>query len=514
MNKQRDPAERPSAANDDDEHFVTRLRRWRPRMPEPRHFFIILTGAAANVTFVTFGVHGAFGMLILVAFLFAAWLISIQAVLYELCFKNGVLLSFAGLGFYAIAIGFNVLLAAGGLTATFGANSLGQSAFRQSVAVPLAAIARVTDATSQFGGAMAEVAAHSARQQAIEVAQGGTCTASPQGNGPISRLREDDAAAFAAAKGKMDALSARARALSTRIEGQIANYSVAQHQQVIETISVALVEARQLARDPGLARVRGELEARSRQIGAGRPDRQDSALLVSCPRDTLLGPAIGRALAIPMPEIGGQYELPPVPSEATSVRGLFYAAISRILGGEGDLGPWLPSLALAPFPDALFVYGLTLHRRRRKADRTLSDEIAAGLGLAGGDPEGDIGRALQDERVRKLYASHVVQQGWLFRTHWLAIPASETARRRWALRLVEAGKAFDADLCKGDALPTAGDGFAAEADYHLFALKPGIWPRLEAETIRAALADPAGRPDPSAPVGAAAGLGSAKGAVA
>jgi hypothetical protein len=493
----------PMAANDDHAVNGPPRRPWTfARLPAPRHLFIIATGAIANLTFVSFGLHGAFGVSVAVACLIAAWLIALQTVLYEVCLRNGLLLNLTGLNFCALFVGFNVLLAAGGLTATFGTNALGQSAFRQSVEAPLQSINSVAETTSRFAGAMSAVAAHSKEQHRLEVANGGTCTASDDGDGPISRLRDDDAKAFDAASRTANALSAEASRMSTAINGEIANYTVAGHQAVIATISTALARARQVAGDQQMATIRAQLKARAGQITTGRPDSRNPQLRVLCPRDTVLADVIARALAIPAPGVSATFELPPVPSEATSVRGLFNAVLAKIRGGEVDLSPWLASLALAPFPDGLFVYGLMLHRRHRKARRTIKDEVADDIGLDGDDPEGDFERAVADPRVQLLYASHIAQHGWIFRTDWLAIPFSETARRHWALRMVTAGKAYDGHIRKGADLPRGGTGFVPEEKYHLFALKPGIFARLEAETIRAVLASPPSpNPDPSQPSG-------------
>jgi|GEM_PF-4520593 len=467
--------------------FAAFHNRLKGARPDPSHFFIIVTGALANVTFVTLGLHGAFGVHPTIALAIAAWLILMQGVLFESCRRNGLLLNTAGSGFYGLFVAFNVLLAAGGLTAYFGADTLGRSQFRQSVAAPRAAIHAVTKSTSDFAAAMSSVASHSGERHQVEVARGGTCSESRSGSGPISRLREDDAAMFASARQTMDLLASQGREITTTIDTQIANYSVARHQQTVAAIGEALRRAQQLASDPRISEVRRTLQVRGEQIGSGRPDRLDPSVRVLCPRDRTLGEVVGRALNIPAPRIADDFELPAVPSEATSVRGLFEGILLLLLGREVDLGPWLASLGLAPIPDALFIYGLTLHRRQRKARQTLEEEVAEGLGLAASDLSAEMDRALGDVHVQELYASHIVQHGWVFRTDWLAIPEEASTRRTLTLRLVAAKKAFDAGLCKGSELPAGAAGFERNARYHLFALKPRIWARLEAETIRAAL---------------------------
>lgn len=511
MTDPRTPPTRPTPANDGKPPGIFNLlatllawlgghcRRAIAERPSPSHFFVIATGAIANLAFVTLGLHGAFGVYVPLALLIAAWLIIVQAVFFEVCRRNGLLLFLTGAGFYALIVAFNIVLAAGGITASFGADGLGQSTFRQSVSAPLAEINAITNATADFDNAMASVARHSLERQRVEVASGGTCSASPPGDGPIAELRREDATMFTAAQQTMHNLSAEGRAISTAIETEVANYTVANHHRVVTAIRNALSRAQQLARNQQMADVRRLLREREAQIATGRPSLANPSLRVFCPRDTVLGQVIRRALAIPTPGVSAQSDLPPVPSEASSVKGLFAALAAKAMRQEVDLSPWQASLLLAPLSDGMFIYGLTLHRRRRRARRTLNEGIAEDLGRPGSDPHDDFRRALLQPLVQELYASYVEQVGWFFRTDWLAIPEADLARRKMLQRLVRSGKAFDARLCKGSELPKGATGFDDDAVYHLFALKRGVWAKLEAETIRAAL-ESDDQPDPDEPI--------------
>ena len=483
-----------------------RYQPWRQSLPEPRHLAIILVGGGFNLVAVTLGLHGALGLSLLAALTGAAGLSLMQTLIFEEVFENGFWLGLLGGTFYALIVSLNILLAAGGITAALGADILGQSTFRTSIAQPLTDIRAVSSSTNDFAAAMGRVAEHSAEQRAIEVARGGTCTASGAGDGPISRLREDDAAAFGAARETMQQIAAEGQRISTAIDSTVVNYTVSRHNEVVQAISVALGQAHQLARDPRMATIRAALQGRAAQIDTGRPDRLDGSVRVVCPRDTMLRQVIAHALSIPAPQVPANFTAPPVPDEASSVRGLAEALGATLSGGGGDLGPWRLSIMLAPVPDGLFVYGLILHRRRRRGRLTHRERLAEHYGLpSGADPEAAIARALESSAVQALYASHVRHRRLFFRTDFLVVPFSETARR-YALLRMDGSVVFDCGIWDGARLPIAAPDIDPSARYQLFGLAKGVWASMEADELRAALSDieprepsdPSPQPSPTA----------------
>lgn len=469
-------------------------------LPQPQHIIIILCGAVLNLVAVTLGLHGAFGMSLPLAVAGALTLSLIQSLIFEEVLDNGLWLGFFGSLFYTFIVSLNVLLAAGGITAALGANVLGQSTFRASVVEQVDAIRAVSTATSDFAAAMSGVAMHSEQQRAIEIAHGGTCTDSAAGDGPISRLRQDDAASFDAARGTMQQIAGQARSITTTIDSAIANYTVERHDEVVQTIATALGEAQQVARDPRMSRIRASLQERAAQIASGRPDRLDRFLRVLCPRDTMLAGVISQALELPAPQVPASFAAPPVPSESSSVWGLVAALGGVLFGDGGDLGPWRLSILLAPVPDGFFIYGLLLHRRARRARLTHRERLAEHYGLpVGTDPEAAIERALQSPRVQALYASHFRHKARFFKTDYLVVPFAETARR-YALLRVDGAQVFDSGTWDGASLPYPVPDLDPSARYQVFGLARGVWSRMEADEVRAALAEvnPMDPGDPSA----------------
>lgn len=465
-------------------HFLSRLS-----LPRPRHLVIILMGVTFNLMTVTLGLDGAFGLSLPLALVGAVMLSLVQTVIFEEVFRNGLWLGLGGAVFYGFIVSLNVLLAAGGITAGLGADILGQSTFRASVTEQVRAIHAVADSTGNFADAMDRIASHSEQQHAIEIARGGTCTDSGRGDGPISRLRQDDAAAFSHDRDAMQQIAANARQASLAIDTAITNYTVSRHDEIVRTIAATLAAAQRVARAQGIQDVRAELQARAGQIATGRPDRLDPSARIVCPRDAMLRTVIDEALAYPAPTIPADFVPPPVPSESSSVWGLITALGSTLFGSGGDLGPWRLSILLAPAPDSFFIYGLLLHRRTRRARLSHRDRLAEHFGFAPGtDAEAALERALASTRVQALYSSHVRHRRLLFQTDYLVVPYEATARRR-ALLAMDGSELFDCGIWSGATLPIPTADLDPCARFQLFALAKGVWARMEAEEIRAALAD-------------------------
>lgn len=450
-----------------------------------RHVYIVLVGAGLNFTFVSIGFNGAFGASWPLAFAIALIAISIQTVLYEELLNNGLLGFVFGIGFCLAAISGNVVLAAGGITAAFGADNLGRASFTQAVGEQRRAIQAFVSSINAFAQAADGVARHSSEQYLVEGRQGGTCDASPPGsNGPFSRLRQQDAEQTKQVNADLMAVVAEANALDSAIDTAIANYRASQHAKSVKVIGDATIRAGMLAGDARVAAARQFFETRAAQVRNGRPDSKNPVHLVFCPRDQALAGYLKAALDQPLPVAPPRFEAPPVPTDATSVQGLFSALAAKAQWKEADLGPWLASLWIAPAPDGLFLYGLYLHRRRRNRERTLRGRQAERLGIDG-DFDATMQRVRDDTRLKDLHASHIREHYWfVVSSDWLAIPASDWQRCHWASGLVDIGEAFDAGFRLGRELPKGAQGFDAATTYRVFALRKEVWSKLEIETIR------------------------------
>lgn len=463
----------------------------------PRQLVLLLVGGLLNAVFVTMGFHGAFNFPWALAVPSTAMLIATQYVLIEES-REGRMFGWTGKGLYLVFACIDILLAAAGLTAALGADALGQSFFENSVAAPVAAINAVNTNLTDFSAGMSAIAAHSTERRNEEVANGKTCAPSPRGEGPYSRLRDDDARINEEDAKYVAGLADRARGASRSITGEVASYRVAQHQVTINAIDKALSEAKMVAGDSRLAAIRTRLVERQRQVTAGRPDRVNPALLVRCPRDTELTKLLAQIIAVGAPVVPGGYDMPPVPDEHASVMGLI-AAIGRGISGQGwHLGPWAFALVLSPVPDLLFLYGLWARRRSQDARKTVFGGLSATMGL----PHEDLYRAFQsaeqDVRYVRLQAWHFVWQRWWMRAHGLAIPITDIVGCNLASALVDARIAFDGGLVFGTDLPDGAIGFDPNSRYRLFTLKPRVWSRLEADAVRAAILDPQSTPPTAA----------------
>jgi hypothetical protein len=455
---------------------------------------LLLLGGLFNIIVVATGVRDVMAVPLLAAFGFAALLLLLQYILGSKVAGNG----FLGLGYaaaYAALMMINVILATGGVTSIGFSNRLGQTGFERSIAGVTPEIVSVADAYRSISARLESLAAYSAARADDESTNGGTCGASPRGQGPIFRLRMRDRDEFATLSGTFARLSAQMAEAHARADGLVAGYRVERHEEIARGVNEALATARAGASHPALDSMRRQLTARLAGVSAGVIDTADGGAVI-CP-DSRLQAEISAVMEAPVPQVPEADDLPARPSHETAVIA-FVTELVGALGGQGfDWSLWGVPLILGLIPDAIFMLGLAQARRDRRLQAGVLGKLAEGHVAAGASWSGLRAAAVaaaDDEALHRLASFHHRRVRLFGVTDYLVIPADRDHFPDYLLahRIRFCGYASYVGIGAAGRLPEAAlpaiPPERKEVLAHFFVFHTGAWDELLLDALKASKA--------------------------